>query len=75
MANAKGNLYPMWYVDNNQQVWAIGKGGVGDKHQMSNTGFAFEIGISEDGTVCYNPLSFRHRTRTAPQCRRFRPDV
>ncbi len=49
MSNAKGNVYPLWMISNAYQVQSV------DKEQkvtdQSHTGFAIDIGISEDGTV------------------------
>lgn len=49
MSNTKGNQYPMWYIDNNYEVFALDHGG--KSHSMSSNSFAYDIGVSEDGTV------------------------
>jgi len=49
MSNTKGNQYPLWYISNEYQVFAVD--GNYQPHQMSDVNFAMEISVSEDGTV------------------------
>ncbi len=49
MANTKGNIYPFWGIANDFSVFAIDT--EGQIHPKSQAGFAFNIGIAEDGTI------------------------
>ena len=49
MSNQKGNQYPLWLITNQYQVFACKSDGT--TQSMSNTDFAMEIAVSEDGTV------------------------
>ncbi|MEO0778220.1 MAG: hypothetical protein AAFW73_12565 [Bacteroidota bacterium] len=49
MANTKGNVYPFWGIANDFSVFAVDTDGI--LHPKSPPGFAFNIGIAEDGTV------------------------
>lgn len=49
MSNSKGNQYPVWGINDKDQVFAVDTNGT--THNMSNENFASSIGIAEDGTV------------------------
>lgn len=49
MSQTKGNVYPFWYISNDNEVFAVDNKGTA--HSKSKAGFAREIGISIDGTV------------------------
>lgn len=49
MSNSKGNTYPALVISNDYQVFGIDS--QQQKHSLSNTDFAMDIGISEDGTI------------------------
>jgi hypothetical protein len=49
MANTKGNQYPAWLVSVNGEIQAVGT--EGKVKTLSDSDFAYDLGISDDGTV------------------------
>ena len=49
MSNSKGNVYPVWGVNPDFEVFAIDSNG--QVHSKSAQNFAFSVCVSEDGTV------------------------
>jgi hypothetical protein len=49
MSNSKGNAFPLWYVDNNFEIFAVANDG--SSQSKSKSSFASKVAVSEDGTV------------------------
>ena len=49
MANSNGNTYPFIIISGEGQVFGVDSSQT--THSLSNSNFAMDIGISEDGTI------------------------